>query len=1198
MKKLSIIKYFFLIISGLLLSTSTFAFVVTPTSITYDQNSPENSLITFSDFGVVGHYALYKTATGAFLTEGQISTDPESFPDTLYLTNIYQLDYLNYSSQLTTITFVLFPSGFGVDEPNDTLAEALLDPQYISSVELAVSPIDHTIRAESIARRTRSYAPQVSILSPKLNSLFSSSTLIDYIVTDQNDLGDETEKAGYGLTSKPVSIYYSDKSFDLNVNLGSMVNPDFKNLIVKDLPASGKYNWLVKDLIPSNLYRIIIDAVDSKGLISEAVSDYFGFDFTPPVFKIKTNPTLVKAGNVAISIESFEDLQSVPKVLVTQKGANPIKVEMKGEKGIYEGSYTVKTGYDGTARIDVEGIDPAGNIGKEIIGGGTFSVGVNPPPKPIIISDKNKTVTYEGFTAIRGTAREDTEVLLLVNGTTATIIKPDSKGNFIFDKIKLDKTKNKGVNHLSFVSRDVFGTVSESTNIEIKYNIAPTISIIKPTSRSLLSGQIDITAKGGDENLDTLLYTFQIISQSDYSPKTPAQGENNWKIIGDDIPGGSFSYDTSGVNDGDYMIRVLVSDGYTTATSTPVSVAIKSSSSYFRFENGTKTVTKESSATIVGSAIVPSNLSSAISLKNIYYSTDGGDKWIEVKPDNVISGAEWKFSVTFNNLTEGKHPVMWRIKDSRDFISGGSHTIIVDKTAPKSPVINSPKNNKVITNDDDENLKKDGIQINISGNVELDSVVSLVFNSETLTVKTSVLGDFSFTGITLNKLGKQDLKFFTTDQAGNKSDMTTLTLVYNNPPVVTFINPKPFRGLSGKAVLSWNITDIDGDIIKNVDVSYRNSGGVFNTLLSNASAKGTYTWDTLKLPESDNYELKITATDSLTPISSFTNFYIDRTPPILSSFNIKKDITDKKVNFSGKGSASDGISGIEYVEYSIKPEDGGERSSWYRGTIVNGYLQKQASFTIKYLNDLPDNSYIIYARAVDAAGNISNELTQHIYIDKTAPRIGSFFIQKNNLNLIPDQYGNVSFYINSTLTFTVSMEQDTKTASITIGNKNIKLNKNMASGLWEATTTIDIASAQDIFITAEDSSGNMTKNKKIGIIAGVDKGNVVVDNNGVSEFVSGAEMYIYKLNDITGEYNRFVSSKDSVVTNIKTDENGRYELVLPAGNYRLSVVKTGYKVIKMDISLSRAEIISESLVTKKISGVEKIITDILNRWSY
>jgi hypothetical protein len=786
--------------------------------------------------------------------------------------------------------------------------------------------------------------------------------------------------------------------------------------------------------------------------------------------------------------------------------------------------------------------------------------------------------------------------MLSVNGTNIATVKPDSKGNFIFDKIKLDKTKNKGVNYLSVVSRDIFGTMSESANVEIKYNVAPTISILAPTNKSLLSGQIDIIAKGTDENFDTLLYTYDIISLSDYNSKTL---KNNWTTVATDVPGGSFTYDTTELDDGDYMIRAEVSDGYVIATSTPVSITIKSSSAYFRFENGRKTVTKDSSVLINGRAIIPSSLVTSVGLKAISYSLDSGLTWTDVKFDNTVLVTEQKFSVVFDNLSEGTHPIMWRIIDSRDLTSNGSYTIVVDNTAPSSPVVKTPKNNSVITNDDDEDLTKDGVQISVAGTAEAGSVASLVFNGQTLTTKVSLLGEFSFSGITLNKKGKQEMQLFATDEAGNKSDATDLAFTYNNPPVITIINPQPFGGLSSKAVVSWNITDIDGDNIKNVEVSYRNNGGVFKTLVSNAEPNGTYIWDTSNLPESSGYELKITATDSISPASAVVNFFVDRTPPTLVSFSANKKMANNKVTISGMGVASDAVSGVQYVEYSIKSGKNTVNGPWYKGTVTKGYLQNHTSFIINYPNDLPDNAYTIYVRAVDTAGNVSSELSQDVYVDRTAPRIGSFFIMKNNLDLIPDQDGNISYYKNSVFTLAVSIEDDAKSANLMIGNVNLKLNKNIASGLWEAITNISNESAQNILITAEDDSMNITKDKKIGTLSAMNNGNVVVSNNGANnEFLSGVSIIVFKYDESTGQYNKFIPIIDGVSSPVVTDRNGQYSLILPAGTYQLVAMKSGYRVIKKDLILPRTEIVNSSFATVKIGGLDKIISDIFNRWFY
>lgn len=1067
-------------------------------------------------------------------------------------------------------------------------------PDFIMEAVFSVIPVPSS-PLTTAKRRVISQKPKIQILSPKANSVFSNSVIVDYIATDKNDIGTDEEKIDQGLGEKPVSIYYSDNNFEWYPDANMFVNPNYKKLIVKDLPGTSQYKWSTENLIEGNLYRIIVDATDNYGILGEEVSGYFTVDFTPPVFKVKTEPTLVKTGDVKIFVEASEDLQKVPTVLVTQKGSKPISVNMILNGDIYEGDYTIQEGYDGTASINVEGSDLVGNIGREIIEGGTFSIGVNPPPRPNITSSINKTVTDEGYTVLQGTVREDTEAILYVNGLMIATTKPDSKGNFIFDKIKLDKIKNQGVNRLKIISRDVLGTDSESSNIEIKYNIVPTVSLTKPINKSQLTGTVELVAKGVDENLDTLLYTFEIISVSKYDSKS---SNDNWIMIADGITNGVLAYDTTESDDGDYMIRARVSDGSTTVVSEPVQVSIKSSSSYFRFENGRKTVTNKSSVIINGKIVLIGNSINSSSIKTIRYSLDDGETWNDVKFDNLYS-AEQKFSVNIDNLKEGIHPVMWAMTDNNGSVAKGSHIIIVDNTAPKAPIIKNPKNNSVITNESDADLKKNGVQINISGTAEVGTFVGLVFNNQILTTKVSLFGEFTFSGITIDKTGKKDMKLFAVDEVANKSSETNLTFTYNNPPRITFINPKSFGALSSKPILSWNITDMDGDTIKNVELSFKDSSGVFKTILKNAEARGTYLWDASNFQESRDYALRITATDSLTPVSLSTNFVVDKTPPKLLTFDIKREIANKNISLSYIGTASDILSGISSIEYSVKSENDKDKRTWYKGTINKGYFEKQATYSIKYPDNLSDGSYTIYARAVDVAGNVSNQLTQSFSIDRTPPTVGSFFIKKDNLNLTPDQDGKVEYYKNSDFTFAVSIEKDARAAVVTIGNKNINLNKNVSTGLWEANMKIDIESTQDILITAIDDFDNTTKNKKIGALSTVNYGNVVLQNDGSSvEFVGGATIHIYKFNENTGGYDKFIPTQNGIDSVIKTDENGSYTLTLPIGKYQLIAVKSGFKVIKKDIILSKTEIVNDAFVSKKISGIERILNDVFNNWFY
>ncbi len=1060
----------------------------------------------------------------------------------------------------------------------NSVATCILDPNYImtTTVNVTAPPSGEDV---PIARRYNNYYPEVSILSPKKGQLFSDSLVINYKATDQNNIGSDVEKEGMGFRAKPVSLFYSDKISEwYNV----LLYDRDKILIAKDLSAIGQYKWSVKDLVPGVLYRIIVDAIDAADQIGEGVSDFFSVDFTPPVYNVTINPPVMRGGEVTISVDASEDLLGPPEVQVTQNENIASRVTMTGEKSHYEGIYTVITGFDGPAFITVSGFDLAGNLSTNIVSGGTFSIGVNPPPKPQITSS-NKSVVKEEFINIEGTVRKDTEAILKVNGEKISIIKPDSKGKFTFTKVKLEKVKNQGKNYISVTSLDATGNISESALVEIKYNIPPTVSILKPLVDDLMRNKDLIEVKGVDQNQDVLLYTYQNISESDYT----GGDSDPWENIVDAYTSSTYSWDTTEVDDGEYMLRVIADDGNTKVASAPVRVIVKNVSPFIRFENGRKTVTNKSEVIIVGKASSSLNLSPRPNIEKVEYSMDRGKKLTTVDITGLWN-ADKKFSVTFSGLKEGVYPIVWRIKDSRNLIGRSLHTIIVDQTKPKAPEITSPRNIYEVnfSDESDENMKMKGVQISVSGTTESTSLVTLIYNNQTLTTRSFPTGTFTFSNITLDKKGKYELKVFATDDAGNVGASSVISSTYNNPPVITFINPKPFRGLSGKATIAWDVKDADGDEIENVTVSYRKSGGIFKNLLTDTKEK-TYILDTSNLPESNDYELRISASDGLTPIITTEGFFIDKTIPEVTSFILRQNKfskTNKDTGFNGFGNASDATAGVEFVEYAIKSKD--ILSPWYKGIITKGFLGRQASYAISYPKTLGDGSYNILVRVVDAAGNVSLESMQTLSIDKTPPHVGSFFISKNNIKLTPDQDGNLSFYKNDVFIFSISLENNTNQATVFMGNESFVLKQNITSGLWETPLLLKTDSVLNLSITVEDNAQNILVKKSIGNISGVSRGSVsFINEHGVATMISGARINVLKLNEETGQYSIFAFG---ISAEIKTDETGIYDLVLPNGKYRLVAISSGFKNIEKKIVLDRAGPVSVSFVTKKLSYFGKI----------
>ena len=477
--------------------------------------------------------------------------------------------------------------------------------------------------------------------------------------------------------------------------------------------------------------------------------------------------------------------------------------------------------------------------------------------------------------------------------------------------------------------------------------------------------------------------------------------------------------------------------------------------------------------------------------------------------------AEQSFSLTFSNLAEGIYPDTFIIKDNHGLVGKGNHILIIDKTPPTMPVVKTPLVGAIITDSDDEDAGKAGVQIHFSGIAESGSTVTLFSGNGTSTTVALPDGTFNFSDITLQK-GKQNFTLFATDAAGNESQHAIVPLIYDNPPVVDFINPKSFGGLSQDGTISWNIVSPDNNPLSNINISYRYNGNAFKTLVSNAKPKGTYDWNISALPELNDYQLQISANDGFVTVNPIVNFSIDRTPPSVNAFTL--NLLGEN-SFTGSGVASDALSGIAYVEYSIAYQSTATSSPWYETLLTNGPNQQQASFSMKYPFTLPDGLYTIYVRALDAAGNLSPEVSKSLRIDTTPPRIGSFFLSEHNLNIVSDDSGTLSAYKNSTVNFAVSLEDDAKNVSLFVGSTSFALTQDNADGLWKAQISLGVQSTSTLSITASDHSGNMSsKRKRSAIFPLIDPG-VITGETGNA--ISGVQLLIWKLNGETNQYEKF-----------------------------------------------------------------------------
>ena len=107
-------------------------------------------------------------------------------------------------------------------------------------------------------------------------------------------------------------------------------------------------------------------AVDNAGNLSSADKFKFIIDTSSPTFTISASSNPAGQGPITITAAANEELNSSPSVSVQQNGQGaPTSVTMSSSDDInWTGLYSVVSGFDGTADINVSGDDLAGNTGN------------------------------------------------------------------------------------------------------------------------------------------------------------------------------------------------------------------------------------------------------------------------------------------------------------------------------------------------------------------------------------------------------------------------------------------------------------------------------------------------------------------------------------------------------------------------------------------------------------------------------------------------------------------------------------------------------------------------------------------------------------------------------------------------------------------------------------------------------------------
>jgi hypothetical protein len=154
------------------------------------------------------------------------------------------------------------------------------------------------------------------------------------------------------------------------------------------------------------------------------------------------------------------------------------------------------------------------------------------------------------------------------------------------------------------------------------------------------------------------------------------EGEQDWKLLKDNLDQRFYSFDTTTLADGAYYLKIVASD----AASNPPDNALKTERESERFEvdNTPPAIGQVEAAAGGGSAQIKFTASDATSsIERAQSSLDGGE-WTLLAPKNGISdGRQQTYEFTLHDLKPGEHTIAVRAYDRFENVGTGKTVVSV-----------------------------------------------------------------------------------------------------------------------------------------------------------------------------------------------------------------------------------------------------------------------------------------------------------------------------------------------------------------------------------------------------------------------------------------------------------------------------------------------------------------------------------------
>lgn len=402
---------------------------------------------------------------------------------------------------------------------------------------------------------------------------------------------------------------------------------------------------------------------------------------------------------------------------------------------------------------------------------------------------------------------------------------------------------------------------------------------------------------------------------------------------------------------------------------------------------------QESSVTLPDSTIniISTYISSEISFSVTGSCSDeGGEVSASLGTESqttICSSGQYNVTLAVNSLPEGSHDLTVTHKSTDGlFQIQLTRNIVKDLQAPTISIISLP------------------------GSPESSSSTQLVLDFDDdrsgILSATCTLNGSPFTpcGETINLTGLSDgEQTFTiklTDRSQNESAVETVNwIVDTTDPIISITTNLTNSSFTGGASvgLQWNLTEDNITSAESFNIEYTlNNGTSWSSIGTVAATDGplssesfSETWILPASTNSSQVRVRISITDLAGNSTTATTgaFTIDSTAPTLSLFELNSGVAMASGNTVPVAMTySDTLSGVTEYQISTSPTFIG--ATW-RSTPVS------ANYTLPFASQ----TYTVYARVRDAAGNVSSSLNDTIELSLGTPPVVNITSPSTTLQL-------------------------------------------------------------------------------------------------------------------------------------------------------------------------------------------------------